>query len=359
MMTAHCSTNPGASLQSHALYKKLAELGHEPVIIDYRPPFFTDFMDARKVAHYRGRDRLKMLLLGSRLQEKHDKFLAFENKYYPRKTRRYDSAAQLKSDHPRMDAYLCGSDQIWNPCHIQYDPSYFCDFAQGQKIYSYAASIGQDRLAEKDLAFLAEQTTHFQAISVREDSALSIMHSLGRDAAQHIDPTLFYGGEYWRSIATPVVQKLPPRYILYYPLQNDPIELALIQMLKRHTGLPCVAAESALRKTKGTDIQVTACSPVEFIWLIDHAETIITNSFHGILFSILLNKHVIPYKNPERNSRIESLLRLLHLEGLQTDLVDDYLTKDWKGYWDRFIAASEVLESERSRAEQYLREVFS
>jgi hypothetical protein len=209
------------------------------------------------------------------------------------------------------------------------------------------------------MAFLKEKTSRFKSISVREDSAVEVLMKLGRNAIQHIDPTMFYNASFWRNISEPIKKPLPEKYILYYPLQRNPFELVLISELKRKTNLPCIAVENSLLKTKGVNIQVTATSPSQFIWLMDHAEYVVTNSFHGCVFSILLRKRLIPLKNQERNSRIESLFRLVDLDGFQTDSIEDFHGKEWERYWDQFNEAQGVICGEKKRGELYLKDCFS
>lgn len=363
ILTAHCSVNPGASLQAHALCKKVKDMGHEPYLIDYRPWYFTDLMDERKAGERNTpRNRLKLLLLGKRLREKHNKFMAFEEEFYPAKTKRYDLPEELCNEPPQFDAFLCGSDQIWNPGHIHYDGSFFLEFAvSGPGIKaSYAASIGQDVLNETDYRFLARHIKNLDFLSVREDSAACLLKSelKCRRVSQNIDPVLLHDVEHWRALAMPACGKLPERYILYYPLQDNPAAEQLLCQIKKDTGLKCVAVISGLRCPRAVDVQIAAYGPREFIDLFDRAEYVLTNSFHGIVFSLLFQKRLFSYRNPVRNSRIESLLRLFGMEGLQADTLEDYFGFDWESIWSRCAEIPPILRAERIKSEQYLNEVL-
>lgn len=357
IMTAHCSCNPGASLQAHAVYKAVSDLGHEPYIIDYRPRYFTDIAEKSFRGDLHGKDHIKMALLGRRLKKRYDRFSQFEANYYPNKTRCYQTHDDLVQNVPVLDGYLCGSDQIWNPQHIHYDGSFFFDFVNGhgQPVISYAASIGQDTLHDKDIQFLKDNLGNFSALSVREDSAVHLLKEMGFPCVQHVDPTLLFSADYWRGISTASPVQTPDHYILYYPLQHNPLELALIQAMKEKFKLPCVAIESALRATKGVDIQIPYYSPNEYLWLIDHADYVITNSFHGCLFSVLFEKCIVPFKNQYRNCRLESLFRLLELDGIQVDSVEDFHTKCWDKYWCKGLNTIRIVEREKQKAFGYLR----
>ena len=360
IITVHGTVNAGASLQTHALYHKLTMMGHSPMIINYRPERFSDMMDDRRKWHWKGvKTWLKALILYRRLQKKHDKQILFEKKYYPDQTRRYNSAEELKSDPPQMDCYICGSDQIWNPRHIEYDDSFFLGFVKsGASKIAYAASIGEDNLTEKDVGFLKNSTEGFSSIGVREDSAVGIMRQCGRDATQNIDPTLLMTADYWRGIAEKPKRKLPEKFIFYYPLQHNPDEIHFIARLKEETGLPCVSVESALRPVKGTDIQIPDSSPNEFLWLMDNAQYVITNSFHGLVFAILFKKRIISFKNEYRNCRLDSLCRLFGLEGLQVDSMADFSMENRRVFWQKMAYSDNILLREREKAELYLRQVL-
>lgn len=361
IITMHCSTNIGASLQAHALYKKIEELGHQPEIIDYRPELFTDLLDSRKKWHWKGiKNWLKGVLLYKRLSTKHNNQIDFEQNFYPTKTLRYNSKQELQNSPPVYDCYICGSDQIWNPAHINYDSTYFLGFVpkECKKIFSYAASIGEDSLTQSDLDFLAQETARFSAISVREDSAVKILENCNRKAVQNIDPTLMFPAEYWLKQAQKPQKAVPEKFIFYYPLQHNPIEVELISKLKKETNLKCVSTEAALFPVKGTDIQLPACSPAEFLWLVANAEYVITNSFHGLVFSLIFNKKIISFKNEYRNCRLDSLCRLFNIEGLQISSLEDLSLESLQRYWELIGQAETILANERIKSESYLMEAF-
>ena len=363
IITAHCSANPGASLQAHALCKKIAELGYQPVIIDYRPNNFIDIAERAEQKTASSRERLKMAVLGRRLRRRYQLFQQFETEYYPEKTRCYRSVEQISADPPVLDAYLCGSDQIWNPKHVNYNMTYFLDFAKhqpGPRI-SYAASIGQDVVDERGCEFLKAGTENLDRISVREDTAKELLQDqigITGEVLQHIDPTMLYPASHWRSLARAPKKKLPPKYVLYYPLQDNPIVDELNCAVKEQTGLPCVALCSALRKPGFADFQIAEYGPQEFLYLIDHADGVVTNSFHGIVMSLILGTNIIPYCNPVRNSRIESLFRMLKIQNMQVGSVTAFRERNWAELWAAAGKIDDILRAERSRSDAYLLEAL-
>lgn len=364
IITAHCSMNPGASLQAYALCKKISDLNCNPIIIDYRPLNFVDFVERSEIgAPLTKKERLKKLIVGKRLRMRYHLFQQFESEYYPEKTECYRNSLQINASPPILDAYLCGSDQIWNPKHILYDDTYFLSFAKkfpGVR-FSYAASVGQDKIDEKEIDFLKNSIKNIDFISVREDTAVSLLHEeigIEREIRQHIDPTLLYPAEYWRSIENAPATELPTQYILYYPLQDNPIANELIKEVKKQTGLPCIAVCSSLKKPFFVDKQISIYGPKEFLYLIDNAETILTNSYHGIIFSLLFGKNLVPYRNLVRNSRIESLFRILKLENMQVDSMNIFKQRNWADIWERAENIENILDFERFRSTEYLKEIL-
>lgn len=364
IITAHCSTNPGASLQAHALYKKIAELGFQPIIIDYRPNNFIDIVERIEQKTASGRERLKMAVLGRRLRRRYQLFQQFETEHYPQKTKCYRSVEQISADPPVLDAYICGSDQIWNPKHVNYDMTYFLDFAKhqsGSRI-SYAASIGQDMVDERGCEFLKAGIKNLAHISVREDTAKELLREqigISSEVLQHIDPTMFYPASHWRTLERFPGKELPSKYVLYYPLQENLIVDELNCAVKEQTGLPCVALCSVLRKPRFTDFQITEYGPREFLYLIDHADAVVTNSFHGIVLSLILGTNIVPYRNPVRNSRIESLFRMLGMQNMQVDSVAAFREKNWGELWAAAKKIDDILCTEQGRTDAYLMEALS
>lgn len=363
LLTVHCSKNPGASLQAHALSKKLAELGGKVEVINYCPLCFLDPMDPVKRKTWPVKERIKAAIIGRAQQKRYDLFQEFNRKYLPGVSPRYDTPEDLKAADRDYDIYICGSDQIWNPGHVQYDSSFFFDYVPEGKavLASYAASIGQDSLSQEDQEWLRRGISHLDAVSIREKAGVEQARELTRseEIVQSIDPTLLYPGSYWRSLAQRPAEKLPERYILYYPIQNTGFSFDVIARMKKETGLPCVALDGGVKRNPNADIQIRAYGPCEFLWLLDHADYIITNSFHGTVLSLLLKKQVIVYRHSTRNSRLENILGLLNLKELQISNVEDVNKLDWKRIAEKEGRINELLGEERQRSEAYLRHVLA
>ena len=145
---------------------------------------------------------------------------------------------------------------------------------------------------------------------------------------------------------------------MYYPIQNTAFSYDVIEQLKKETGLRCIALDGGVKKNPHANMQIRSYGPCEFLWLIDHAEYVITNSFHGTVLSLLMNKRIISYRHSTRNSRIESILGLLNLNEIQINDLEDLKEIDWKRIARKEKMIDELLKEERRSAEDYLRSVL-
>lgn len=360
-LTVHCSKNPGASLQAHALAKKMSTFIEDITLIDYCPSYFLDPMDIEKRKEWSVKDKLKNILIGRAQQKRHDLFVKFQDEFLPPKTKRYNSPDELTGEELGFTHYICGSDQIWNPQHVRYDDTFFFDFvgnAQVKKV-SYAASIGQDQLNDVDKAYLKKGLSNMDAVSIREkDGVALVKNEFHVNAEQNIDPTLLYPGEYWKTLEKAPDTGIPEKYVLYYPIHNSELSGALLKYYKKKSHLPCVAVDGGVKKYKNVDIQMRSYGPCEFLWMLDHAEYVVTNSFHGTVLSILLNKKVISFKHKSRNSRLSNVLDLLDLRELQVDSVEQAERIDWDNIAKKYLQLDVRLLPEREKALDYLARVL-
>ncbi len=362
LLTVHCSKNPGASLQAHALAKKISELGGDVEVINYCPQFFLDPMDPMKRKSWSAKEKLKAVLIGRAQLKRYKLFQNFNRNYLPGISARYDTPDDLKVARMDYDVYICGSDQIWNPENVNNDTSFFFDYVPQNKavLASYAASIGQDNLSVQDQEWIRKGIERFDHISIRDKMGVTLARKLLNSdrIVQSIDPTLLFTGDYWRSMAQKPDENLPAKYILYYPIQNTAFSYEVIEQMKKETGLRCIALDGGVKKNPHADMQLRSYGPCEFLWLIDHADYIITNSFHGTVLSLLLNKRVISYRHSTRNSRLESILSLLNLNEIQISDLEDLKEMDWNLITRKENMIDEFLKEERRSAEDYLRSVL-
>ncbi|WP_308666676.1 polysaccharide pyruvyl transferase family protein [uncultured Alistipes sp.] len=190
-------------------------------------------------------------------------------------------------------AFVVGSDQVWKVSLPGLHSVFFLRFCPPAKRISYAASLGGDSIPPYNAKLCYRYLKEFKAISVREDSAVTLLEGLGPDIhpTHVLDPVLLVGKDFWKRYITPHTD---PQYLLMYFLdsvsEHEDIILAAIAKYPTHkirmitTGVQINSIEN---------IEYIEPSPLEFVSLIHNAEFVLTDSFHGSAFSILFDKEFI------------------------------------------------------------------
>lgn len=314
-ITCHNVYNYGASLQAHALMDYLARQGHQVEIIDYMPPYIRKNLSLWAIGKRWNRNIfIKMAFYAyvvpiRLLQAKtRKKFAKFNNRYLTL-TKRYNSFEELKNDPPQADVFFCGSDQIWNTqINNGLDPAFYCGFANKDSTRaSYAASFSISCLPNTDKPFVKEQLQKMDFISVREKSGLAILNDLGIESGVVVlDPVFLKPKEEWLKMCYKPKYK---SYILVYDQENNATIKSIALHLSQKEKKPIVAFKDLYPRSYA-NYQERYADPIDFISLIAYADVVITNSFHCMAFSIIMNKpfYVIPRTHQKVNSRMKDFL---------------------------------------------------
>lgn len=283
--TFYREPHAGAVLQAYALSRALKALGHEPEVLAYdRPP-----RDG-------GQKTLKQKIMAciNREAETARQYAAFRSRFLRESGTVYHQHEEIVARPPLADAYVCGSDQIWNPKLLaghRFDPAYFLQFGPATVLrISYAASFGGFQPGAEEESLLRTYLSGFNAISVREPSAQTMLAKiLGRPVALTLDPTLLPDNYAELLGTTPDTGS----YVLLYSLQNSDEIRQAARTVARYHGLPIWSAGGPLLPWKVLGRRIETRSPLHWINLINGAAAVVTNSFHGLVFSLLLKKRVI------------------------------------------------------------------
>lgn len=306
--------NYGQILQCYALIKFLKLQGHEPFLIKYKRQrnFYSILKRIFEEVKFFFKSpfaivqRFKSRFFKRRALKEivNRNFSDFRRKHIPSTSQIY-SDNSLYREPPIADAYICGSDQIWaggNPImYLQFVPNDCIKIA-------YSASFG-GRIP-KNLKEISRYLNSFNYVSLREKSGVALCNELGCFSAELVpDPTLLLSSEIYRQLC-PEISNKSNRYILLYLLGNDiPISVDVIFEFAKLNNIEIKYVASQGRKDCFAKIYPTI---EEWIDLIDNASYIITNSFHGTVFSLLLNTPflVIPLSGSYKkmNVRIYDLL---------------------------------------------------
>lgn len=311
ILTHPQSVNYGGILQCYALYTYLRKIGYEPIVIHREADrsFFLwemarSFLIAIHFPRYYTPNKVDRSI----------NLRPFIEKYLER-TKPIRSQSQIRricKDY-QLNAVIVGSDQVWRKSFaLKFGYNYFLDFVpEDIKKMSYAASLGLSEW-EYDLeetAAIKQLLASFSGISVREKDAVSLLkNNAGVDAIQHIDPTLLLSADDYSKIASKKL--LEESYVFVYWLGAKEQIFERIRILEEE-GKKVV---SLFLRDNQEQISIE-----DWLSYIKNADLIITDSFHGCVFSILFKRKFEVFKNDSGgNGRIPSLLNLLEINNTFT-----------------------------------------
>jgi hypothetical protein len=317
-LTLPLHTNYGGVMQAYALQKVIEELGYSSELIQLTP---SAFRPAYKVIL----SKLKRFLLNSinhkAVLNRNLNFESFIDNEIVR-TKAIEFSHQLNSQTvQQFDAYVVGSDQVWRQDYAGNIESYFFDFVKGNKVLlSYAASFGGDvwGYSDKQRKNCLRLAKRFAAISVREIAGVELCQkNLDVNAERLLDPTLLLDIKYYESLIT--------KYCSQDSHTSSGVFSYILDMNKIKDTIAMDVANALNTDVKTFNKGLKTSQKQNFgEWLkgFKNAEFVVTDSFHGVAFSIIFNKPFIAIGNIDRGlSRFETILSVFNLR-------DRLLTKD-------------------------------
>lgn len=329
--------NYGTVLQNYALQHFLKNNGVQPFLIRinfskgknrfdfYRKEFEEKgfFSGIQKLCAGVFRKVFRIIFRVSKKEGERQFSVFIEKNLSP--TNVFTSFSELKRDCPDADFYIAGSDQIWNTygktdAEIGEDIRvYLLEFVPtGVKKIACAASFGSTDFDEGFKQVFKKALKEFDFVSVREKSGLDICHKLEIDDAYlQPDPTMLLSADEYRGIKSNV-QVPSSSYILLYLLDNTTdFSIGKLKNFARRTGRKIIYVSGNYLQ-RINFFKKTYPTIEEWLGLFDHADAVVTNSFHGTVFSIIFNKMFmfLPQHGTfeKQNMRISSLLEYFGLE---------------------------------------------
>lgn len=335
ILTQPLINNYGGILQNYALQSVIKGMSHTPITLNFAhqslkisPLHLAASITKRIIRRYLlGKDQKYI----NPYKEDKDVFtvapeqVRFINSFIS-KVDIYNALTQQDEIVSNFDAFIVGSDQVWRPIYSPNIRNFFLDFVpNGKGKIAYAASFGTDRWEFSDtLTKDAQQLlVDFDGISVREESGVQLCkENLNCNAIHVLDPTLLLKAR---------------DYINNLSLDNLPYEIGISTYIldndsSKWSAIANISKEYNIGVNKLGNSQNGRLQSIEH-WLndIQHSRFVITDSFHGTVFSIIFHKQFATFYNPQRgNSRMMSLLKSLGLENhlVGTDNVRAALTQD-------------------------------
>lgn len=315
IITLHCPLNYGAILQTYALQTYIQKLGHEVEVINYRPDYivYDQALSYIPDGFFTKNILLKLIYYIFKIPHKIIRKRLFDNfiNRYINITAEYKIYDELEENPPKADRYICGSDQIWGYSNKTYkDPAYFLKFIpNGSICSSYAASgLIPDPLPADMENLIIPLINKLSNISVREFSVAETLKKYIEKPITHVvDPSFLLSKEEWTNLISNNKYQ-SKKYILLYPVGEWEGCLKIAEFLSKKKGLPVYCITGSQRRDKRIKKFISP-DPNTFLSLFLNAEYIITNSFHGIAFSMIFNKQFFVCPTNIASARITSILK--------------------------------------------------
>lgn len=355
IITFHRPLNYGAILQTYALVKKINDINYDAEIIDYRNSCHEKVLNNMNFKTASGiKARIKSLIFAKINKNKKYKFQQFTNNNIKISKIIYDQK-NVNESNKEYDFFITGSDQVWNLNLTNGDYTYFLNFVKSDinKI-SYASSFGYSKIPEKYKQETARSLNNYKKISVREQQAANIINDLlNKDVDVVLDPTLLLTKKEWLKISKKVTFRVPEKYILLYAVSPTKEDFEMAKKFSKIVKMKIILINYNMKYIFGMK-NCFDMGPEEFIWLIENASYVLTNSFHGTAFSINFNKEFyvrLSKKENNGNSRIENIINLTKLNNRYLD--ENCIINKEKINWKE---VNKIINEERNRSIKFLKE---
>lgn len=328
ILTQPLGHNYGGIMQAWAIQQVLKKMGHQPVTIDRQA-------DKRSLAYIGARTIYRALR--SSFGTGRDPVITkkgFSN--ITRHTRNFISSNIIMSQRidstdglrkhfidEKYEAVIVGSDQTWRPAYSPNIFNFFLDFLPNERInkIAYSSSFGVDdwEFSKKETELCRVLVKSFNSISVRETSGVKLcLDKLGVDAQVTLDPTLLLESEDYKSLIDKYKKNTTNGGLYWYLLDKSESKINIVQRVSEELNLISFnsQAEASLKEWVNFRNRNIECYTMPHVdeWLsgFERAEFVVTDSFHGMVFSILFEKPFLVIANEKRGlSRFTSLMNLI------------------------------------------------
>lgn len=307
--------NIGNRLQNYALYTLLASRGCSVTNLKDRVDYVPSIKEKIKnqVKHLLG------LFGREKYKEKYQHYWGdlrrrealkkFSKTYFPNVIDASNGTDNI--DFSSFDLGIVGSDQVWHHWNDNNNelPYFYLEFLPKEKRNAYAASFGFDEFPAEDFEQHKYGLSHMHKISCREQSGCNLVKSvIGKEVPHVLDPTLLLSADDWRKLedhANEYVRSLHD-YVFAYFLGTITDEYKKVIQTK-------IKGKQIINFSDWNNKNICDCGPVEFLYLIDHCDYFLTDSFHGTVFATLFNKEFTVFRRKQEGfekmfSRINELL---------------------------------------------------
>lgn len=313
ILTWHYYANFGSGLQAFALQQLISSMGYEVHIINYRNPqickrvYWKWFL--KKLMHN------TIGLFNWKIHNRTSCGTDYYQKHYLCQTKSFDTPEQLAAVVADYRLLVYGSDQIWAP--NVYSPIYMGKYVpEGIGKISYAASIGLNEIPEDLVGEYQSNLSSFRAVSVRELEGKELLkRKCNIDATVVLDPTLMIETELYLKIQRPVKGVIEGSYIYCYFLNKNHQYKGVVEEYARRRGLQIVGSSDKEADASWMNL-LTNLGADQFLWLMNNAACVFTDSYHGTIFSLLFHKRFWTFMRFAENDPICQNSRIRQLKSM-------------------------------------------
>lgn len=361
IMTWLHNRNYGTVLQAYALQRYLRSCDYEVTNIDFNAS------SAEKIRNLIRCGNSPKLFLekisiamtnasadGGKLKLKEERFNKFLTDNFNLTDRIY-TYKELEGYSNIYDKYICGSDQIWSPTLL--NPPYYFDFVtDDRKKIAYACSFGVGNVPEKKKQIIADYLKRYDHISVREQSGQKIVKELtDLDVPTTVDPVFLLDSSEWDTIAADNL--IGHDYIFAYYLTYNRGYIKAAKKIAAYCGIDLVMVPAAMKEYRVDAELIQDAGPSEWISLIKNAKAVLTDSFHGCVFSLIYKKPLMIFKRfsdsskTSQNSRIYTLVDQYDLED---NIAEEFDENQAKRIIEKTIDVKSAIETNADRSKKWL-----
>lgn len=348
ILTFHFSDNYGAVLQCYALRTMINRISDcQAEVINFNP--------GRKYGWYSEQS------IQDKYVDKLEKYFEFNRCENAIEQEQFAHIEEINQEE--YDCFVVGSDQVWNTAFSFFNTAYLLDFVKyGQRKIAYAASVGLavDSPRMKREVF-EKYIPGFDYLSVREKTHEQFISSFTDKKVQTVlDPTLLLTKDDYDILIEDVDNsrdaEIEGDYIFFYYLKHDtttPLACSFVNMLSRKHNLKVVHfyVDMPEHVFKNESKSFFFEGPKDFVWYIKHAKIVVTNSFHGTVFSILYHKPFYTYIVKSMEARVLDLLGTLDISDR---LIRGYKPLGEVSFEMDYESVDRKLAEERKKSIEYL-----
>ena len=347
IITFHQAYNYGAVLQAYALQQTLSTK-YDACILDYRcKKIDNDYKTTHPQNIKQVVSRVIFHKFHSDTKKRKIAFDTFSQELLNKSS--VFNEQNIIQANQLFDAFITGSDQVWNLDITGNDWNYFLSFAENNKRFSYAASFGNTLgISESNRMQIKNELLKFRAVRVREKNGADYIQTLSDELSPCLtcDPVFLLSSNDWNNII-PRNRIINGDYIFVYIVAQDTYAIDFAMNLAKRENLKIVICQ--LNKGRYGYLKNTIsgmdAGPIEFIGLIKNAKYIVTTSFHAMAFSLIFNKefyYELDHNGTNNNSRLVSLAELFQVQNREiTSALFKSEKSDWKKINNTLIKYSE------------------